>query len=506
MSSVPFENYLLHFTWIFPLGMALIMTLVPSGRVVLIRRLAAGVAAVNLMAVSLLAFSFLKMSLDVDPGTTRSTLAFASRLRWLPSLGAEYFVGVDALSLVLMFLAAVIVLCGTLASWRIETRVKEFFILLQVLAAGTFGTFMSFDLLAFFFFNEMTLIPTYLLIAVFGSGAKEKAAMKLIMLLMAGSALVLLGILGVYFESGLRTFNLIELAQVKFDPAFQHWAFPALFLGFALLGNLFPLHIWSPDGHASAPTAVSMFLAGVHMKIGSYGCLRVAMYLLPEGSREWAGIFFALSVAGSLWGAFAAARQTDLKYMNAYASVSHCALVFLGLCALNATAMRGAVMQMVAHGLITAVFFCLIGMIYERTHTRMIPEMGGLMRSVPFLGVCLVLAGFASLGLPGLAGFPAELNIFLGGFLGASTAVRVGTFLAIGSLVIASVYVLRGVNAVLHGPARETAHPIQDAGTVEKCALLILLFCIVAMGLAPGWMATRIDDALIPILNNLRRP
>ncbi len=504
MNGFPLETWTLNFVWIFPLGAALLLAAIPAERKQAIRKLAAAAAGINLLAVAWLTARFAWAGPMADFGATRSDLMFVVKVPWIPKIGAEYFVGVDAISMFLMLLAAVIVFCGTLASWRIESRVKEFFILLQVLAAGTFGAFMSFDLLAFFFFNELTLIPTYLLIAMYGTGRKEYAAMKLTLILLGGSALVLLGILGVYFEAGAHTFNLLDLAQVHFDLAFQHWAFPALFLGFAILGNLFPFHIWSPDGHASAPTAVSMFLAGVHMKLGSYGCLRLALYLLPEGARYWAGPFFALSVAGALWGAFVAARQTDLKYMNAYSSVSHCALVFLGLCALNATALRGAVLQMVSHGLITAALFCVIGMLYERTHTRQISAMGGLMRSVPFLGVCMVLAGFAGLGLPGFSGFPAEINIFLGGFLGATPAMRVGTLLALGSIVVAAVYLLRAVNAVLHGPPKGPA-PGADASRVERWALGLLLFGIVAMGLFPQWMAVRLDDALIPILNNLNR-
>ncbi len=512
MNGFALETWVLNLTWIFPLGMALLLAVIPSGSKRVIRGIATVAAGINLLATAWLTLRFCWAGPAPDFGATRTELAFAVKVPWIPSLRAGYYTGVDAISMFLMLLAAIIVFCGTLASWRIETRVKEFFILLQVLAAGTFGSFMSFDLLAFFFFNELTLIPTYLLIAMFGSGRKEYSAMKLTMILLGGSGLVLIGFLGVYFEAGAKTFDLLELAQMHFDPSFQRWAFPAVFLGFAVLGNLFPFHIWSPDGHAAAPTAVSMFLAGVHMKIGSYGCLRMAIYLLPEGAHFWAGPFFALAVAGALWGALAAVRQTDLKYMNAYSSVSHCALVFLGLCALNATALRGAVLQMVSHGLITAAFFCLIGMIYERTHTRIIAEMGGLMRSMPFLGVAMVIVGFAGLGLPGLAGFPSELNIFLGGFLGSSPAIRAGTFLAIGSIVVAAVYLLRGVNAVLHGPPRLSHAPTGgqgraggDATLVEKIALLVLLLGIIGMGLLPGWMVSRIDESLIPILNNLNR-
>jgi NADH-quinone oxidoreductase subunit M len=341
--------------------------------------------------------------------------------------------------------------------------------------------------------------------------------MKLNLMLMGGSALILLGILGLYWESGAHSFDIVTLAQVRIDPRFQLWAFPAVFLGFAILGNLFPFHIWSPDGHASAPTAISMFLAGVHMKLGSYGCLRIAMYLMPEGCRAWMDVFLALAAAGVVWGAIVAVKQKDLKYLNAYSSVSHCGLVFLGLAVLNPTGLRGAVMQMLAHGFITAAVFCLIGMIYARTHTRLIPEMSGLMARIPVLGVSLVIAGFAALGLPGLAGFAAELNVFLGGFSAGRALPVIASAFAVLSIVVTAIYVLRAVNAILHGPLPATAPlaparsvgaaaaGLADATWLEKTAVLVLLACILGMGLMPGRIASLIDEALLPILANLNR-
>src|SRR5690606_36354624 len=325
------------------------------------------------------------------------------------------------------------------------------------------------------------------------------------LMLMGGSALILLGILGLYFESGIRSFDILELSRIRFDDGFQLWAFPVLFLGFAVLGNMFPFHIWSPDGHASAPTAVSMFLAGVHMKLGGYGCLRVAMYLLPEGALAWMDVFLVLATAGVVWGAIVAVRQKDLKYMNAYSSVSHCGLVFLGLAALNLVGLRGAVMQMLAHGFITAAVFCIIGMIYSRTHTRMIPEMSGLMARMPFLSVSFIIAGLAALGLPGLAGFAAEVNVFLGGFAAARPLTVVCTSLAVMSIVATAIYVLRATIAILHGPPNAAAQGVTDATWLERIPLALLLACIAAMGLFPGPIAHLLDQALLPILANLDR-
>jgi NADH-quinone oxidoreductase subunit M len=505
---------LLTLTWVLPLLSALALLAFPARSQTGVKRFALIANGLNLALIAGLAAVFLGNPPVTPAGSTGTVLAFASDHAWFPAWHIRYHVGVDAISLAMMFLAAVVVFCATLASWNARDRAKEFFLLLQVLAAGVFGSFISFDLFTFFVFNELTLIPTYLLIGMFGSGRKEFAAMKLNLMLMGGSALILIGILGLYFESGIDSFDILDLARIHFDKGFQLWAFPALFLGFAILGNMFPFHIWSPDGHASAPTAVSMFLAGVHMKLGGYGCLRIAMYLLPEGCRAWMDVFMVLAAAGVVWGAFVATKQKDLKYLNAYSSVSHCGLVFLGLAFLNPIGLRGAVMQMLAHGFITAAVFALIGMIYARTHTRLIPRMSGLMARMPFLAVCFVIAGFAALGLPGLAGFAAEVNVFLGGFAAGTPLALFCSALAVLSIVVTAIYVLRATNGILHGPPRLDGVDLTDATNgvgltdatwSEKIPVLILLACILALGLFPGPVAALLDQALLPILNNLNR-
>ncbi len=504
-ASLPHAPLLLTMTWVLPLVSAGVLMAFPARQAAAIRWFSLAANGLNLLLIGLLAAAFCLHPPQAAAGSTESVLAFVTDIPWFAALSIRYHAGVDAISMAMMVMAGVVVFCGTLASWNIEARTKEFFILLQVLAAGVFGSFITFDLFAFFVFNELTLIPTYLLIGMFGSGRKEYAAMKLNLMLMGGSALILLGILGLYFESGIHTFDILELSRIRFDRDFQLWAFPALFLGFGILGNMFPFHIWSPDGHASAPTAVSMFLAGVHMKLGSYGCLRIAMYLLPEGCRFWMDAFLVLAAGGVVWGAFVAIKQQDLKYLNAYSSVSHCGLVFLGLAVLNATGLRGAVMQMLAHGFITAAVFCLIGMIYARTHTRKISEMSGLMASMPFLATCFIIAGFAALGLPGLAGFAAELNVFLGGFTAGRPLPVICTALAVMSIVVTAIYILRATNGILHGPPKAGAARTGDAVFLEKTPLVLLLGCILAMGLFPGPLATLIDQAILPILNNLNR-
>ncbi len=494
--------FALSLTWGLPALTILVLALLPEARTRLIRGVSLASALLNLALVAGLIAAW---PAHRPPAGAEVPLAFAARLPWFSQPNISYFVGVDGLSLLMMLLAAIIAVCGVLVSWRIETRAKEFFIFMQVLLAGVFGCFISFDLFTFFLFNEVTLIPTYLLIGVFGSGRKEYCAMKLNLMLFAGSALVLVGLLGLYFASGLHTFDLFALAQVRFPADFQHWAFPALFLGFGVLGALFPFHTWSPDGHSSAPTAISMFLAGVHMKLGGYGCLRVAMFLLPEGAREWMNVFLVLSTINILYGAFVAIQQTDLKYINAYSSVSHCGLVLFGYAALNFLGLRGAVLQMFSHGLLTALIFAVIGMLYGRTHTRQLGELGGLMTRLPFIGVAFTLAALAGLGLPGLSGFVAELNVFLGAFAQTPLLNKVCTVLAILSIVVTAVYLLRTINKVLHGPPQEKDAGLKDADLAERAAILILLAGVILMGVWPRAITWLVDDALQPIVEQLAR-
>lgn len=496
---------LLTLTWVIPILTVLALLPVRGDNLKAIRGISLASAGLNLALMIHLLVKF--VALDAAPalGEKITQLKFSAKIPWFEMLNINYFIGVDGISMLMMVLAGTILFCGVLISWRMEERIKEFFIYTNVLASGVFGCFISFDLFTFFLFNEVTLIPTYLLIGVFGSGRKEYAAMKLNLMLIAGSALILTGVLGLYFESGIRSFDMLELSQVHFSSGFQLWAFPLLFTGFGVLGAMFPFHTWSPDGHSSAPTAISMFLAGVHMKLGGYGCLRVAMYLLPEGAHQWMDLFLVLATIGVVYGAFVAVKQTDLKYINAYSSVSHCGLVLFGYAALNFIGIKGAVLQMVSHGFLTALFFCLIGMVYYRTHTRIVADMGGLMKVMPFIGVSFAIVGFAGLGLPGLSGFVAELTIFIGAFMETSALNRVCTILCVLSIIITAVYILRAVNAVMHGPERPEFKGLGDATFMEKAAALPLLTGIIGMGLYPWWIIRVVDNAVLPIINNLAR-
>ena len=424
---------------------------------------------------------------EVAAGNTAPML-FQQNYEWFPALHIGFHVGVDGISVALIMLTAFVVIAGILVSWNIERMTKEFYFLLLLLSMGAYGFFMSLDLFMLFFFLEIAVIPKYLLIGIWGSGNKEYSANKLALMLMGGSALVLVGLLGLYFSGTEKTFDLVKLSSTHIPHNIQMICFPLLFIGFGVFSGLFPFHTWVPDGHSSAPTAGSMFLAGISMKLGGYGCLRVAVYLLPEGAKEYANIIILLSVIGILYGAFVTMMQKDLKYINAYSSVSHCGFVLLGIGMLTKTAITGAVIQMVSHGLMTALFFAVIGMIYQRTHTRMVDEMGGLLKRLPFIITVLFIVGFCSLGLPGLSGFVAEMTVFMGSWEHPDAFHHIVTILACMSIVVTAVYILRAVSKVAMGPIKTSFSQLKDAAWNEKLAAVILLFGIIAIGVAPFWL------------------
>ena len=435
-------------------------------------------------------------------------MLFMKDVIWYEALNIHYTVGVDGISVAMIALTAIVVFAGVFASWKVDFLPKEFFISLILLSSGVFGFFISLDIFTMFLFYEVAVIPMYLLIGIWGSGPKEYAAMKLTLMLMGGSALLMVGLLGIYTNSapngGPLTFNILEIAKVHIPIEAQRMFFPMTFVGFGILGALFPFHTWSPDGHASAPTAVSMLHAGVLMKLGGYGAFRVAIFLLPEAAHELSWIFIILTSISVVYGAFGAIVQKDLKYINAYSSVSHCGLVLFAVLMMNKTAMDGAILQMISHGLMTALFFALIGMIYGRTHTRMINEMGGLMKVMPFLGVAYIIAGLASLGLPGLSGFVAEMTIFVGSFQHTDTFHRVVTIVAVSSIVITAVYILRVVGALLFGPIKNDHYlHLDDAKWYEKLSTVTLILAIAAIGIAPLWLSDMIGISLQPIIDKI---
>ena len=482
-----FSNILIYFV-VIPLIMMLGLAL--SKNIKQIRAVAvAGSSALIILSVYVLV-DYLKLR---SAGATDPML-FVGSWEWFKPLNIHLAVGVDGISIAMLLLSSIIVFAGSFASWKIE-QPKAFFLWLILLSTGVFGFFISIDLFTMFMFYEVALIPMYLLIGVWGSGRKNYSAMKLTLMLMGGSAFLMLGLIGIYYHSAPEgqplTWNILEIVENgAISHGWQTFLFPMTFVGFGVLGAMFPFHTWSPDGHASAPTAVSMLHAGVLMKLGGYGCFRVAIYLMPEAANELAWIFLILTGISVVYGAFSACVQTDLKYINAYSSVSHCGMVLFAILMLNTTAMTGAIMQMLSHGLMTALFFALIGMIYGRTHTRDIRQMGGLMRIMPYLAVCYVIAGMASLGLPGLSGFVAEMTIFVGSFQHADLFHRIFTIVACASIVITAVYILRVVGKLLFGPVQDKHHlSLTDATWWERLSTVTLIVCVAAIGCFPNFFA-----------------
>jgi NADH-quinone oxidoreductase subunit M len=421
-------------------------------------------------------------------GNTAAFL-FENNYTWYEPLKINYHTGVDGISIAMILLTAFVVIAGVLVSWKMEKMNKEFFFLLIFLSLGAYGFFIALDLFTLFFFLEVAVIPKFLLIGIWGSGKKEYSAMKLALMLMGGSALVFVGLAGLYFNTdlnGAHSFDILEIAGMNIPAEVQKLFFPFVFIGFGIFTALFPFHTWVPDGHSSAPTAASMFLAGISMKLGGYGCLRAATYLMPDAAHEYSTIIIVLASIAIIYGAFATMMQTDLKYINAYSSVSHCGFVLLGIGMLTKTAIDGAVMQMVSHGLMTALFFAVIGMIYDRTHTRQVAQLGGLLKVMPFISTVFVIAGLCSLGLPGFSGFVAEMTVFMGSWEKADAFYRIATIIACASIVVTAVYILRATGKAIMGPIANDEHlSLGDAGWNERLAAGLLILGIVVIGIAP---------------------
>jgi NADH-quinone oxidoreductase subunit M len=447
---------------------------------------------------------------------------FYEKVALVPPLGINYELGVDGISLLMVLLTSIIIFAGVFASWTVATRSQEFYALLLALVTGVYGVFVSLDLFVFFLFYELAVLPMYLLIGIWGSsgevrprgifawayretgvGSKEYAAMKLTLYLLFGSAFILVGIFALYVAAGNASFSFLDLEAASFDPVLQRWVFLAFYVGFGILAGIWPLHTWSPDGHASAPTAVSMLHAGVLMKLGAYGVVRVGMGLLPTGATELAWLVGGIACINVVYGALSAMAQVDLKYVIAYSSVSHMGLVMLGAATLTEAGLNGSVFQMFAHGVMTGLFFALVGLVYEKAHSREIFRMGGFGRVMPGIATAFTIAGLSSLGLPGTSGFVAEILTFMGAWRSdhrwwLAPAV-VGTFLT-------AVYVLRVAKQIFWGPPSPHFHHLEDARGPEWVALLVLVGVLVVFGFLPGVALVPVDTATVPLLSRILQP
>jgi NADH-quinone oxidoreductase subunit M len=413
-------------------------------------------------------------------------------IEWIPQLGITFQVGVDGMNLPLVLLTGIVMFTGVLISWGMDDRPREFFAFLFILASGVFGVFVALDLFMLFFFYEIAVFPMYLLIAIWGwKETREYAAMKLTLYLFLGSVVALVGALAMYFTSDMGTFNLLALETAGFSTAFQRLWFPFVFFGFAVLGGIFPVHNWSPDGHVAAPTAVSMFHAGVLMKLGAFAALRVGIMLLPEGAKFWAPLIMGLATVNVVYGALIASVQTDFKYVIGFSSVSHMGLVMLGFASLNQEGLTGAGLQMFSHGVMTALFFAVVGMVYDRAHTREIPKLGGFRKAMPLVTVAFIVGGMVSMGLPGFSGFVAEFPIFLGLW----KAQPLVAIIAVVGIVITAGYVMRVVRGVFFGemPSEFEGH-ITPITNFDKVALVLLTGVLILVGVYPGVIAPLIES------------
>jgi NADH-quinone oxidoreductase subunit M len=423
---------------------------------------------------------------------------FVEKYDWMPMLGISLHFGVDGMSAPLVLLTGIVMVTGVMISWGIEDRPREFFAFLFILASGVFGVFASLDLFMLFFFYEIAVFPMYLLIAIWGwIKTREYAAMKLTLYLFIGSVISLIGALVMYWSSGQHTFDMLVLETVKFSPTFQKIWFLPVFMGFAILGGIFPFHNWSPDGHVAAPTAVSMFHAGVLMKLGAFAALRVGIMLLPAGAIFWSPLIMGLALVNIVYGAFIASVQTDFKYVIGFSSVSHMGLVMMGFATLKPEGLIGAGVQMFSHGVMTALFFAAVGMVYDRAHTRQIPELGGMVKPLPLVAIGVIVASLVSMGMPGFSGFVAEFPIFMGIW---KTQWLVAVIAAI-SIVVTASYVLLVVRKVFFGKIPEALDGhIAPIRSLDKIALMLLITLMIGVGLFPALMVPWVQTGVQHIL------
>ncbi|HWD91109.1 MAG TPA: NADH-quinone oxidoreductase subunit M [Verrucomicrobiae bacterium] len=471
----------------------LVLMLLPKGNAAAARAIALLTALAGLV-IGIAGVVQYKSAIAVPGAGKIVTIADAS---WIPSLGIQYHLAADGVSLTLVLLTGLAGVAGILFSWNIEHRTKEFFAFYLALIGGVYGVFLSFDLFLLFVFYEIAIVPKYFIIAIWGSTRRDYGAMKLALYSFIGSAMVLVGLIAAYVISGAHSFSVFELAKYPFPHSFQLWAFPLVFIGFAILAGLWPFHTWAPTGHVAAPTAASMLLAGVVMKLGAYGCLRVAMTLFPDGLAAWQNFFAILAVIGIIYGATVALVQKDFKFVIGYSSVSHMGFVLLGLMTLNAIGLSGAVLQMFSHGIIAGLLFAVVGrMVYDRTHTRDLDILQslGLSQAIPFAAVTFVIASIASMGLPGFSGFAAEFQVIIGAWQAFPTfAILTGI-----GILIGVAYTLRVLQKAFFGEAETEAEhshePLPPISIPERLGAVLLIAVSLLIGLWPRLLL----DVIIP--------
>ncbi|RLD07104.1 MAG: NADH-quinone oxidoreductase subunit M [Chloroflexi bacterium] len=472
-----------------PIIAGMIILMMPGERKTEIRMVALAAAAFDLILSVWLYFAY-----DI----TAAGYQFQEMHSWLPSFGIGYHLGVDGISTPLILLTGVVMFTGVIVSQSISDRPREFFAFLFILATGVFGVFASLDLFLLFFFYEIAVFPMYLLISIWGwVKTREYAAMKLTLYLFIGSVIALIGALAMYWASGAHSFDLLVLEKAHFSTAFQNTWFMPVFMGFAILGAIFPFHNWSPDGHVAAPTAVSMFHAGVLMKLGAFAALRVGIMLMPQGAIYWKWVILGLAAVNIVYGAFIAMVQTDLKYVIGFSSVSHMGLVMIGFATLTRSGLIGSTVQMFSHGIMTALFFASVGMIYNQTHTREISRLGGFVKIMPFTAIAFIIGALVSMGMPGFSGFVAEFPIFMGLW---QTAPIIA-ILSVISIIVTAAYMLLVIRRVFFGEMpEEFAGRMNDVSVMDKVALGLISILMVGIGLFPSLMVPMVSSGVDHIL------
>ena len=481
------QGYVVLATIGLPLLAALLLIFVPGSQKMWARYISAVTGAI-LAGLSI--YIFVAYQVGGDDAQMNLRWAWVENTAFLGENGISLRLAVDGISATMALLTGVVAFAGALAAWKLDYRTKDFFILYWVLIAGVFGTFFSYDLFFFFFFYELAVMPLYLLIGVWGSTRKEYGAAKLTLMLVGGSVLMWIGIFAVFHEAGLGTFDLPSLWAAGSDgtlsPNFQKVFFPIMVVGCGVLAALWPFHTWSPDGHMSAPTAVSMVHAGVLMKLGAFGIIRLGIQLMPEGAEFWMPGLMVLGVIGALYGATAALTQRDFKLISGYSSVSHMGYVIMGLATMNSIGVTGAVLQMFSHGVMTALVFLMIGALYDQAHTRELKDFGGIAKVMPLWVVFYAIAGLANVGLPGFSGFTAEFHIFVGTF----RTYPIFGALAILAAALAAAYMLRMFAQVFFGPLNPRWSDLKDLSPLERLSGGMLIASIVVMGV---WWAPFTD-------------
>ncbi|GAB1471099.1 NADH-quinone oxidoreductase subunit M [Chloroflexota bacterium] len=491
-----------------PFAASMIILMMPANRKNEIRAVALATAVIDLLFSGWVYLQYLLNDLQ--------GYQFIEKYTWLniPPLTIALHFGVDGISAPLVLLTGFVMFTGVLISWGddnphvmagIQDRPREFFAFLFLLAGGVFGVFVSLDLFMLFFFYEIAVFPMYLLIVIWGwAKTREYAAMKLTLYLFIGSVIALVGVLVMYWvqyqNTGILSFNMLDMENAGFSTAFQNLWFLPVFFGFAVLGGIWPFHNWSPDGHVAAPTAVSMFHAGVLMKLGAFAALRVGIMLLPEGAKTWSWLIMAFAGIAVVYGAYISYVQTDLKYMIGFSSVSHMGLVMLGISTLNETGLVGAGVQMFSHGIMTALFFAVTGMIYDRAHTRMIPELGGIAKVMPFATIGFIIGGLVSMGMPGFSGFVAEFPIFMGVWREQWLVAVIAST----SIIITAAYILIIIRKVFFAPMPEKLEGhIGDITLLDKVAIVTLCLLMIGIGMFPVIMVPMVESGVKHIMTLL---